>query len=137
MMTRQLLQGLGAASLVAALAVLSIPAQAAEVKYDVPFGFLVNGKALPAGNYQLSTNGSVVLVRGAREGAVVVTSAKQSREHDAKLVFHRYGAQYILREVHTGAGAGRMLPESGLERELLEQARSAAVSFERVTVPAL
>lgn len=138
-MTRQLFKVLGAASLVAVLAAVSIPAQAAELSCDVPFGFVVNGKMLPAGNYQLSTSGSAVLVRGTSDGALVLTIAKESRELDAKLVFHRYGKHYILREVRTGGSAGRVVPEPALERELMEQARSAgaAVWFERVTVPAL
>ena len=41
---------------------------------------------------------------------------------ETKLVFHRYGDQYVLREVWTGEGVGRELPESRFEREVLEEA---------------
>lgn len=132
-MNGQLLKGLWAAGLIVAFAAGSVPAEAAEMSCNVPFGFVVNGKALPAGTYHLSMQQSVLLVRSfGTGGAVVLTDALQSRqETGAKLVFHKYGDRYILREAWTGGRSGRAVPESAQEREL----KVRAASVERVTIP--
>ena len=52
----------------------SASASALDVK--VPFAFVVNGKTLPAGQYRVETEGSMVLIhgeKGTRGGAVVQT----------------------------------------------------------------
>ena len=126
----------GATVLMAALASLSSPVESAEMSCLVPFGFVVGGKALPAGRYQISIENGVLLVRGSSDGALILTQAAASRDEDAKLVFHKYGEHVLLREVRTGR-SGRLLPESAMERELMEQARSASVQFERIVLPAL
>jgi hypothetical protein len=141
-MTKQLLKGLWAASLVTVLAVLSVPAEAAEIRCRVPFSFTINGKTLPAGTYSVSSEAAqgVLLVRGFDHGAVVLTNSIASgKDTEAKLVFHKYGDQYILRQAWMGGGSGRELPESRLERTLARAAqdRKVATSFERVVVPVL
>ena len=141
-MTKQLLKGFWAASLVAVLAVLSVPAHAAEIRAKIPFSFTVNGKTLPAGTYTVSTEAvrGGLLVRGFRDGAVVLTNAIESgQDTTAKLVFHRYGDQYILRQAWMGAGRGRELPESRQERTLARAAQDKKVAdaFEKVTIPLL
>jgi len=141
-MTKQLLKGFWAASLVAVLAVLSVPAHAAEIRAKIPFSFTVNGKTLPAGTYSVSSEAAqgVLLVRGFGHGAVVLTNAIESgKDTTAKLVFHRYGDQYILRQAWMGAGRGRELPESRLERTLAgaAQDRKVADAFEKVVIPLL
>ena len=89
-MTKQLLKGFWAASLVVALAVLSVPAQAAEIRAKIPFSFTVNGKTLPAGTYSVSSEAAqgVLLVRGFGHGARGLREgeaggcAAGEREHD-------------------------------------------------------
>jgi hypothetical protein len=127
----------GATVLMAALASLSSPVESAAMSLLVPFGFAVGGKALPAGHYQISIENGVLLVRGAQDGALILTLAGPSRDEAPKLVFHKYGEHVQLREVYAGGRAGRLVPESSLERELKERARSANLQLERIEVPAL
>lgn len=141
-MKKQILKGALAASLIGALAVLSVPAEAAEISAKIPFSFIVNGKTLPPGTYQVSTEVArgALLVRGVSDGVfILATSMESSRDSDAKLVFHKYGDRYILRQAWLGGGNGRQLPESRLERELARNERSGkvALTFERVVIPAL
>lgn len=41
-------------------------ARAAEIDVKVPFPFVVHGRTLPAGEYRLENEGSVLLIRGER-----------------------------------------------------------------------
>lgn len=138
-MKKQILRGVCAASLVGALAVLSVPAEAAEISAKIPFSFDVNGKTLPPGTYRVSTQAAqgALLVRGFNDGVfVLATSMESSRDSDAKLVFHKYGDRYILRQAWLGSGRGRQLPQSRLERELakMERGGKLASTFERVVI---
>ena len=116
-----------AASLVAAFALASVPADAADVKARIPFDFKVNGKTLTEGNYTFSTNQSVLMVRGYSDGALVLTNRLEAGKNgEPKAVFHKYGNTYILAEIWLGS-FGRTIPEGRRgERE---------ASFERVVVP--
>jgi hypothetical protein len=138
-MRTQILKGLGAAGLVGVLAVLSVPAQAADVKVQVPFEFTVNARALPRGTYTVSSQGAgTVIVRGfSGGGAIVLTTRVSGKDNTPKLVFHRYGERYILREVWMGTTAGYALPEPRLEREAMRAARDerASARLEQVAIP--
>lgn len=136
-MRKQLSKGLWAASLIALLAGFAVPAEAAEIRCDVPFSFTVNSKTLPPGMYSFSTSvvSGAVLVRGPGRGVFSVTSALQSaRPTDARIVLHKYGEHYILRQVWMGGSSGRELPESRLERELKES--KLAGNLEQVHIAA-
>lgn len=138
-MKNQILRGVWAASLVGALAVLSVPAEAAEITAKIPFSFTVNGKTLAPGTYHVSTEVSrgALLVRGVDDGAfILVTRMESARDTDPKLIFHKYGDRYILRQAWMGNGSGRELPQSRLERELakLERGGKLASTFERVVI---
>jgi hypothetical protein len=138
-MKKQILKGAWAAGLVGVLAVLSLPAEAQDISAKVPFSFVVAGKTLPPGAYRMSTQGNgALLVRGQDAGAFVMAGRSESSDAaDPKLIFHKYGDQYILRQAWLGGGSGRLLPESRLERELLSAARTGgrlANAFERVVI---
>jgi len=91
-MTKQLLKGLWAVSLVAALAAVSAPVEAAEITCKIPFSFTVSGKTLPPGPYRVSNNQGVLFIRGFGRGVFVQTLGLESlKDRDAKLVFHKYG----------------------------------------------
>jgi len=121
---------LTAASLLVAFAA-AVPAQAAEIKCRIPFAFTVNGKALPAGTYTLSTQNSALFVRGTSDGAIVLANnVNSSKNAEPKAVFEKYGDQYFLREAWLGAGTGRQLLAPHIDRD-----RKASV--ERIVVPAL
>jgi len=127
-MKNQILKGVWAASLVGALAVLAIPAEAADISAKIPFSFVVNGKTLPPGTYHVTTSfaAGALLVRGTSSGVFAMGTAMESRDSDAKLVFHKYGDQYILRQAWLGNGRGRELPETREERELIRTARNGS-----------
>ena len=139
-MTKQLLKGLSAAGVAAMFLFASAPADAADIRCQVPFSFEVNGNTLPPGTYHLNTEGNFLRVRSATRTTVVLTLGRESRTAtDPKLVFHKYGDEYILREAWTGGGSGRVLPAPRRERELARQAPSSktALGFERVAIPVL
>jgi hypothetical protein len=130
-----MVKGFGAAGLAVVLATGAVPAEAMDISCYVPFEFVVNGKELPAGRYQVSIQNSVLIVRGyAVGGAVTVTDALASREETgARLVFHRYGDRHVLREAWGGRYSGRAVPESVQERELKV---GAVTGMQRVSIPA-
>ena len=138
-MRTQILKGAGVAMVLGMLA-LSAPAPvaAADIRASVPFSFTVNKKVLPPGTYDVSNNNSTLLIRGFGAGAVTLSNrAESTTATSPKLVFHRYGDAYILREVWMGGGSGHKLPETARERELAGSrsgAATASTSFERVEV---
>ena len=141
-MRTQILKGIATASVLGAMLVGSGNAQAADVKAKVPFSFAVNKKILPPGPYSVTSTGvSTLMVVGLGDGAVTGAQRTESRQADTpKLVFHRYGSEYILREVWTGGGVGRLLPEPRRERELASSPGTNGTStaaFERVEIPLL
>lgn len=133
-MRNLLLKGLSAASVIGVLATFTVSAEATDVRAKVPFSFNVAQKTLPPGTYSVTSMGgaNTLLLRGSGTGAISLTSAMQNANNEgAKLVFHRYGERYFLREVWSGT-TGRKLPEPKIEKEL---ARNGIASFEVVVVP--
>jgi hypothetical protein len=115
------------------------PVAAADIRASVPFSFTVNKRVLPPGTYNVaSSNAHSLLIRGYGAGAVVMGQhAEASALTSPKLVFHRYGDEYILREVWMGRSSGYQLPQTSRERELAGNrggANTATASFERVEV---
>ena len=139
-MRTQILKGAGLA-MVLGMLTLSAPAPVAagEIHASVPFSFTVNKKVLPPGTYDVSSGPAhSLLVRGFGGGAFVSGQAAQSLNSTSpKLVFHRYGNEYILREVWMSGASGYQLPPTARERELAggrSGATTATASFERVEV---
>jgi len=139
-MRTQILKG---ASLALVLGVLALsapaPVAAADIRANVPFSFTVNKKVLPPGKYDVSNSAAhALLIRGFGAGAIVMGQRTESATSTSpKLVFHRYGDEYILREVWMGSGSGHKLPETRRERELAggrSGAATASASFETVEV---
>ncbi|HEY7409726.1 MAG TPA: hypothetical protein VII13_03230 [Vicinamibacteria bacterium] len=128
---------LRAAGLVVALLVVSAPIEAAEIRVNIPFDFSVNDATLEAGVYHVTTVNNMLRVTGLRGGAVALPASAQAKERtQPKLVFHKYGERYILREVWTGGHSGRTLPEGRLERELASALRGGQrAALERVSIP--
>jgi hypothetical protein len=126
----------GAIALVA-LVPLSVTTSAQEMTCRVPFGFIVNGKALPAGRYNVATNNGMLTVQGERDGAMVLgipAGRRQEKAGVASLVFLKTGSRYELSEIWSLGGDGRILRPS--RRQLEERARAADdTPVERIVVP--
>jgi hypothetical protein len=99
-----------------AMAIVLVPLAAGlaadEVRYRIPFNFVVNNTTLEAGQYTLSMrNGSVLLVEGKTGGAFVFTRGliKGTAGTPARAVFEKVGDQYYLVEAWGGGRDGQEL----------------------------
>src|SRR5262245_19371414 len=103
-MKKQTLAIVATLSIVIALAVTGLASLSTQVKANIPFDFMVNGKTLPAGAYTLSL-GAVkdTLVIRSRENSVAIAAISMATtdkgEGKARLVFRRYGNQNFLAKV--------------------------------------
>ena len=127
--------------LVAATARAQLPGT--SIRASIPFDFVVRGRLLPAGNYEITRVadepiGLVIRnVNHKRDEAVFETEpAYVSRESSKDvLVFHRYGADYFLSEVVTaGEQTARELRPSHAERKLQREMAKNQAEPETVTV---
>lgn len=114
------------------------PAQAqmpgSRIRATIPFPFIVRGKTLPAGNYEIrrindSPQGLMMRnVYHTHEAIMFETESVEAKKVPAKseLIFDRYGNDYFLSQVFTGGDQeGRELPPSRTERRLkYESARN-------------
>ena len=139
-MRTQILKGAGLA-MVLGMLTLSAPAPVAagDIRASVPFSFTVNKRVLPPGTYNVSSGAAhSLLISGFGGGAFASGQrAESSKSTSPKLVFHRYGDEYILREVWMSGASGYELPPTARERELASGrsgATTATASFERVEV---
>ncbi len=104
---------------------LAIPLVHAQtiMSASVPFDFSVDGKYLPAGNYQVREISQSATLITSRDGHFnvlgVYANAGPSQADETKLVFDKVGDHYFLRQIWTAArGQGLEIPESKLEKEL-------------------
>jgi hypothetical protein len=109
-----------------------VHAQTIAMKANVPFNFIVSGKALPAGEYTVQTlyGGEVLLIQGGGNTVSVVSSHRcesATASNNSKLIFRRTQGTYFLTQVWSmGSTAGRELPKSHPQRER-ELAQNAPV----------
>jgi hypothetical protein len=110
---------------------------------QIPFDFMVAGKTLPAGQYQVerstqaSAEGLSLRSVDGKVGVFVLTSALQSntRQSDSRLVFTRYHDQHFLSQLWTsGEAAGRALLKSDKERTMERELAKAGEKAESVTI---
>ena len=132
----------GVALLVVTLALVPVVSEAGAVKGTIPFTFSVNDATLPPGTYFLASNvptPGAVVIRGATRVVIAMTSPRGSSEDfQPRLVFHRYGDEYFLRQVWTDSGLGLDLRETRGERDRREgRSGRASVPPERIVVPGL
>ena len=95
--------------------------------------FVAAERVLPAGDYSFTHAASdqTVLIRnnGTQKAVFVMTYVTQTRDRQPvpKLVFHRYGDQYFLREVWgSGTNTGSLLRQPVLERSHRQGLEEAA-----------
>ncbi|PWT90168.1 MAG: hypothetical protein C5B55_10130 [Blastocatellia bacterium] len=104
--------------LAVALSFTAISAHAQSVikrqTFVVPFEFSVSNKVLPAGEYSVSDETTVIKIRSAngKQGVFTMPSAtllSTSKRGNSKLTFRREGDNYYLSQVWLPDGIGRQL----------------------------
>jgi hypothetical protein len=89
---------------------------------DIPFTFQSGNAHMPAGEYKvIRTSDHLILLRGpanTTDFVIVNDTASLTAPTKGKLVFHRYGDKYFLREIWTeGSTNGLQCPKSRAEKE--------------------
>ncbi|GGG98916.1 hypothetical protein [Silvibacterium dinghuense] len=116
---------------VAGLFASSLHAQNTEVRFTVPFNFIVSGKTLPAGTYRIYAHpDSVLIIENVNRpvGALSYISFEgaPSTPQEA-LVFHKCGDLYFLHEIDSSTTiVNGELPTSKAEKQAGRMVASAA-----------
>ena len=112
-MTKRFVSILSAMTMVAVLSPLAVPLGAAEVTCRIPFAFTVNGTAMPAGRYTVSTQSNALSLKGLTRTAIVLGQPAQSATPTTpQLVFDKTGDEYTLRQVWLDGRYGREFAKS-------------------------
>jgi hypothetical protein len=110
----------------ALLVTTAASAQTIRLKAEIPFGFIVNGATLPAGEYfvtSVDVRGEVLSISdlNSHHNNLILSNSCTSLKvaPKTKLVFHRYGDRYFLNQIWiAGNDSGRELPTSRREKEV-------------------
>jgi len=101
----------GAATILALVFTLGPVMAQAQSRLDakVPFNFTLGQKAMPAGEYEISSaTPQVYEIRNldTKEARFVMKSqnVQAYKDQNPKLVFHKYGDQYFLSQIWYGSG---------------------------------
>jgi hypothetical protein len=142
---RKLLGVVAAGCLLSVLVVVSAHAQdpGAAIRAAIPFDFIVEGKTLPAGDYEIrriNDEPMGLLIQNVdhrRAEAMFQTEPRDERRipNHSLLVFHRYGDSYFLSEVMTaGEQTAEDLRPTRSERTLRSEMAKNNLEPETVTV---
>lgn len=120
---RRIMALAGAVVLTAAAAV---QAQTSDTVTDVPFAFVIGGESMPAGTYRVSHlphQLNVFQISSLRQTAIVISQPEgpDNRDNSPRLLFHRYGDQYFLREIRLPGNTAFSIPQSRQERDAEER----------------
>jgi hypothetical protein len=126
---------------------MAVPARAqmpgTRIHVNIPFDFIVRGKTLPAGNYEIrrisdAPDGLIIRnVNENRDQVIFETEAVETVDipNRDEIVFRRYGDSYFLSEVLTGGEeTGRELAPSRSERRLIREMASNNAEPETVAL---
>jgi hypothetical protein len=101
-----------------------------ELKVNVPFNYIANGRQYPAGTYSIGlAHTSVVRITDASQSKVMLVNPAEASEPatTSKLVFHCYGNSCFLSEIWVaGRTRGVELNQSKAERQLQLEAKRTA-----------
>ena len=115
------------------------------MRVAIPFDFIVTGKTLPAGYYEIkrindSPEGLIIrAINNNHDHVMFETETTQARTipNESEVIFHRYGDSYFLYEVFTaGERTGRELAPSRAERSLRSEVASNGAEPETVALAA-
>ena len=118
----------GALMILALALIVSVPMTQAQARVvaNVPFGFSLEQKSMPAGTYEISSQSNKTLVvrnLDTKDARLVIASmhveaSQAAGTPHAKLVFCKYGDQYFLSQIWDGQShTGIAFPESKREKE--------------------
>jgi hypothetical protein len=115
-------------------------AQTTDTVTTVPFTFNVGSAELPRDTYRItkvSGHMSAYEIRGLRAAAIMISQpdGPDNANPSPRLVFHRIGDKYFLREVRLPGNSGFTLPTSEAEVAAAETVGADAAP-ETVVVPA-
>jgi hypothetical protein len=103
---------------------------------DVQFEFLMKGRTFPAGTYTVSASAASPLIivssKDHRRDAIYLTNEAASLRinRTAKLVFSRYGTEYVLAQIwFASTRQGRDLPKDSRTHELARRFTSPPVEI--------
>jgi hypothetical protein len=104
------------------------------VQATVPFAFNINGSSLPAGTYKVGSDfgrANMLSIKN-REQSVNIWAIGMVDSNDpsktASLVFHRYGDQYFLSEIHYANSSSKLhFPASKTEKRVREHTLEAGL----------
>jgi hypothetical protein len=126
---------------------IAVPAHAqmpgTTMRATIPFDFIVRGKTLSAGNYEIkriSDSPEGLIIRNVNEKNDHVMFATEPVEprkipNRSEIVFHRYGDSYFLSQVLTaGEETGQELLPSRAERQLRSEMASNSAEPETVAL---
>jgi hypothetical protein len=107
--------------IVVALCAASAFGQSGMLKADIPFDFSIGDKYVPSGTYTVGNLTPEVQVWRNADGKPVellmTIPMTKLGNGDAKLIFHRYGNEYVLAEIWNGE-TGRQVRASKHEKQL-------------------
>jgi hypothetical protein len=128
---------------------IAVPAHAqmpgTTLRVAIPFDFIVRGKTLPAGNYEIkrindTPDGLIIRdINDKHDHVMFETESTEARmiPNESEVIFHRYGDSYFLSEVFTaGERTGRELAPSRAERRLRLEVASNGAEPETVALAA-
>ncbi len=111
----------------AALAGTALRAQSVDVRAAIPFDFHAGDRLLPAGEYVIQGQGSVVFLRGADNGSpsfalMTINSEGRDPSGHARLDFNRYSNEYFLTAVWDSfTQVGRQVPPTARQKVLAKR----------------
>ena len=128
--TRRIMAATGLVA-IAIAAPFVLHAQAIETTTNVPFAFTAGSTALPRGEYQVSMlpgQRAAVLLRTFEHGVVLLSqpAGPSNTDNTPRLVFHRYGGKYFLREIRLPGNTGFSLPSTAAEIAAAERVAGGA-----------
>ena len=116
------------AAVMALLTCSLVPAQTLAVRANIPFGFRVGDTPMPAGEYTMTHERRVLVVRetgGDHKAVQILTigAYRNNRPSQGLLEFKRYGDSYFLSKVWTGEQQnGAEIPATKREKEAARNA---------------
>jgi hypothetical protein len=116
-------------------------AESPELKARVPFTFSAGNTTLAAGTYTVERASGplgTLMIRSQSGGVIVLAQRGEAKVAGkaTRLVFHRYGDRYYLRQVWFNGTSGYGVRETREEREAAARARELASAPSVITVVA-